>query len=206
MQLLANKSISVIMKFSSACVSALLVPAATARLSVANRLDVRPEPNRISNIDCGFKNNSSINEGVMTSLPTTDIADSGSSSKEECSPPVTVSKTNKIDAGNLPLSSCSSSKMQICLKNVMKSSSSMEKTGVCTDINNVPISYWDSSYSNASSSDIPVLYWEDAVSAAIPTGHATTQLRPREVLSKISIYDNNSASQLSGVEEQLDHY
>jgi surface protein len=194
------------MMFSRACVSALLAPAAvTARLMVANNLEVHSEPNRISNMDGGFEDSNSKDEGGMASHPTADIADSGSSNKEECSPPVTVSKSNKIDAGNLPLSSCSSLKKQICIiKNVMKSSSSIEKkTGFCTNINDVPIAYWDTSDPSASS-EIPASYWEDNVPGSIPTGHTTTKPVHGEVPSKISIYDNNSKSQLSDVEEQLD--
>jgi hypothetical protein len=187
------------MKFSSACVSAVLSSAAvTARLLVVNRFDVHSEPNRISNIDGSFEYNNSNNEGATALHPTTDIADYDSSKKEECSPPVTVSKINKIDAGNLPLSSCSSSKKQICIiTNVMKSSSSTEKKhGVCTGIHDVPIAYWGT--------EIPASYLEDTVSTAIPTGNTTTV--PKEVSSKMSIFDNNSSSQLSDVEEQLDHY
>ena len=185
------------MKFSPACVSALLAPfLVTAKVSVANRLEVGSEPTRIHNVDGDVENsNNKKDEEVTTVHPTIESAGSssgGDGDKEGCFPSVTVGKTSKIDAGNLPLSSCSSSKKQICINNDMKqSSSSLEKeSGVCTDVNDVPTAYWESS-------DIPVSYWEDTVSTTISTGHTSTRPVPGEVLIRTSIYGNNSESQLS---------
>jgi hypothetical protein len=211
--LLADKSSStIIMRFTSACVRALLAPVViAAQLSlvkhddhnsehkqqqllfasssfselkpadrVAIRREVRHEPKKIHNIDDDdVKDNNKKKDN-----PTTDTTDSksGSDDMEECVPPITVSTTSKIDVGNIPLSSCSSSKEQICIINniniTKKSSSSIDKkTGVCTDINNVPTTYWaigDPSYS----SEIPSSYWEDS--------DATTDAAATEFLTESS--------------------
>jgi surface protein len=203
------------MKFSLACVSAVLAPVVvvTARLAsvtndnndydnehrqqqhptiaspssfskvkssntykkLADRLELRYEPNKIHNNDDVVKDDNNNKDDdddddneVKSSTPTTDSTPT-SGDNEECVPPVTVNKNIKLDAGNLPLSSCSSSKKQICInKNssssssnyLKKSSSSIEKkTGVCTDINDVPNAYWGVS-NPTDSSDIPSSYWD----------------------------------------------
>jgi surface protein len=209
------------MKFSFACVSAVLAPvvvtarfisvtndlnkykqehpqqqpspstfskvkASTTYKNLVDRVEVRYEPNKIHNIDDAVKDTNNTdsdddNKGTTSSTPATDST-STSGGKEECVPPVTVNKSSKLDAGNLPLSSCSSSKKQICIsknnsnssKHVKKSTSSIvKKTGICTDINDVPIAYWDDSDPSASS-NIPSSYWEDTISTTTTTTHTTT--------------------------------
>jgi hypothetical protein len=111
------------------------------------------EPNKIHNIhDVEDNNNNNKKDNPTTG--TTDFdpdPDPDPDVKEECVPSITVSEFNKLDGGNIPLSSCSSfSRKQICINNnininIMKKSSSSidKKTGVCTDINNVPLLFKD---------------------------------------------------------------
>jgi surface protein len=168
------------------------VKSSTTYKKLADRLELRYEPNKIHNNDDVVKDDDNSNKDddddddneVKSSTPTTDST-STSGDKEECVPPVTVNKNIKLDAGNLPLSSCSSSKKQICInKNsssssnyMKKSSSSIEKkTGVCTDINDVPNAYWGVG-NPTDSSDIPSSYWdwEDTIStSAAHTNTITT--------------------------------
>lgn len=93
------------------------------------RTEVRDEPTRIKNIDpvdgadtdVDMKANVNVNVNQKEAVDITTMAVSaaasttaGSSGEEKCVPPVTFTKTDKLDAGNLPLSSCSSTK-HICV-------------------------------------------------------------------------------------------
>ena len=149
------------MNFFSACISALLaLVLVTAKLAGANRLEAGSEQTIIRNVDGDVEDYNKKDEAATPSHPTAESAYSSSGGhKEACSPPVTLSTTSKFDVGSLPWSSCSSSRQQICINNDMKQLSS----GVCTDIIDVPISYWDTSDPSASS-NIPASYWEETVS------------------------------------------
>ena len=60
------------MKFSPMCVSTLLAPVlATAKLLVANRLEVHSEPNKIRNVDNDVKDYNKKDEEAAASHPTT---------------------------------------------------------------------------------------------------------------------------------------
>jgi len=113
---------------------------------------------------------------AVSAAGTTTVAANG---EEVCVPPVTVTKFKNLDAGNLPLSSCSSKK-QICINNNKKkesstSSSSVKKqTGVCLDPWAIPSTYMDNSDPN--SEDVPSTYWGDLSS----TGIAATYFAQKE--------------------------
>jgi hypothetical protein len=135
-----------------------------------------------------------------TTTGTTDF-DPDPDGKEKCVPPITVSKTSKIDAGKIPLSSCSSSKKQICIStNNMKNdhSSIEQKTGVCTDINDVPTTNWGRSDPNASS-EIPGSYFEDTILLVSSVTVHTAATKPvlEDYLSKTSIIDDTYAHTLA---------
>jgi hypothetical protein len=160
----------------------------------AIRSEVRHEPNKIRNdID------DNVMDDVMDDVkdnkkkkdnPTTGTAASNSGYKEECVPPITVSEISKFDGGHIPLSSCSSSssKKQICIN----PNNNNNKHGVCTDINDVPAAFWDSSNPIASA-DIPGSYWEDNVS----TSDVNTDAVLEDYLSKTHVIDDSSAYPLS---------
>jgi hypothetical protein len=177
---------------------------------LAFRREVRHEPNKIHNIDDEVKNNTKENKGTNSSNPTAAAFASGD--KEECVPPVTVSKTSKLDAGKLPLSSCSSSKKQICINNndnsinkMISSSSIGKKTGICTDIKDVPTTYWTVGNPSASS-DIPGSYWEDTVSTTAAYT-ATTTTTTATTSTTTSIIEGNSIKQYEPLyEEDIRYY
>jgi hypothetical protein len=170
----------------------LKVKATNTYKKIANHVEVRYEPNKLHNIE-DIKASRKKNEGTVAPTP---FIEDDAYGKEECVPPVTVSKTSKLDAGNLPLSSCSSSKKQICINvsssndDMNNSSSSIEekKHGVCTDINNVPTAYWGTSKPIASS-DNPGSYWEDTILlGSTSTVHAAaTKSVLEDYLSKTSL-------------------
>ena len=95
------------------------------------------------------------------------------SGEEVCVPPVPVpvAKSDKLDAGDLPLSSCSSKK-HVCInsnnkKNSFTSSSSssfQEQTGVCFDIWALPQTYMDRGGPRNKTATSTSTYWEDASS------------------------------------------
>ena len=82
---------------------------------------------------------------VVNAIVTTAEAVSG---EEVCVPPITDAKSDKLDAGNLPMSSCASKK-HVCINSNNKkkynkstsSSSFQEQTGVCYDIWALPQTY-----------------------------------------------------------------
>ena len=177
--------------------------ATTTYKTLADRLQVLYQPNKIrNNIDDDDTYNDADNhssrmekdKGTTTEVAAANFGNSNYNNKEECVPPVTISRTSSklLDSGNLPLSSCSSSskKKQICIhknnsnsnsknsnrNNSSSSSIEQKKTGFCTDINDIPVAYWDDHVStpNAFSYKRGSLYWEDTGLTTTSTITTTT--------------------------------
>lgn len=77
----------------------------------------------------------------------------------ECSP--AVNKNNKIDAGHLPASSCG--EKQICIAR-----DDSKTTGVCVSVDDVPASYWETDIYGSSSDDEDDADADDFDAAASP--------------------------------------
>jgi len=134
----------------------LLASSSFSKLKPADRVailhEVRYEPKKIRNdIDDNFMDDVKDNKKKKDN-PTTGTAASNSGDKEACVPPITVSEVSKFDGGYIPLSSCSSSKKQICISST-NNNNMKKKTGVCTDISDVPTANWGRS-DQSTSSDI----------------------------------------------------
>ena len=100
--------------------------------SLSHRAEVHYEPNKIYNndpagdadADAGVDVKVNDKEATDTTIAVSAVATTTAvSGEEECVPPITIPKTSELDAGNLPLSSCSSKK-HICINSNNKKGSS----------------------------------------------------------------------------------
>merc|ERR1712161_29853 len=100
------------------------------------------------------------------------------SGAEVCVPPVQVAKSDKLDAGDLPLSSCTSKK-HVCINSNNKeksstsssSSSFQEETGVCYDIWDLPQTYMVRGGPRNEAAPSTSTYWKDASSTIIDASY-----------------------------------
>ena len=130
---------------------------------------------------------------VVTAVSTTDEA---VSREEVCVPPVPVAKSNKLDAGDLPLSSCASKK-HVCINTNNKekcntSSSFQQETGVCYDIWVLPEMYMDRGSPRNEAAPNTSTYWEDTSS----TGSAASYFLYME--DTVALYKEHSLDDEAG--------